>query len=85
MTPADVIGSTIADAQRSNAISEMDLHEIVRATQRAIVFLDAGKYAQAMMLADTVANIARQAARRIEVAQAMRRTAESIEAAGRAK
>jgi hypothetical protein len=62
----------IADAQRSNAISELDLAECVKVAQRAIVMLDEGRYQQAMQAAGIAAGMAQQAARRIEVAAASR-------------
>lgn len=73
--PDDVYGQIIADCQRSNAISEMDLHECVKVAQRALVFLESGRPMQAMQAAGVLAGIAQNAARRIEVAQANRHVA----------
>lgn len=75
MKPEDVALSTVADSQRQNAISELDLHECVKCAQRAVVMLEAGKYQQAMQAAGIAAGMAQQAARRIEVAAAMRSVA----------
>ena len=75
MKPADIAGSVIADSQRSNAISELDLAECVKCAQRAMVMLDEGRYQQAMQAAGIAAGMAQQAARRIEVAAATRNAA----------
>lgn len=78
MKVEDVALSIIADAQQQNAFSEVDLHECVRTVQRAIVFLEAGKYGAAMAMCGNVATVALQAQRRIEVAASTRRAAERI-------
>jgi hypothetical protein len=87
MTPpeklADVLGRTVAETQRSNAISEADLNHAIESCRRALVLLDEGRCHMAMQAAGIAAGMANQAARRIEVAAAMRSVAGKVAEAKR--
>lgn len=78
MTREDAALSVIADAQQQIALAENELHEVVRVAQRAIVMVDGNKPHLALTAAGVAAGIAAQAARRIEVAAAMRSAANRI-------
>lgn len=70
-----------AEYERLVAISVMDLHECIKAAQRACALVEGGKYAYAMQMAGTLAGIAQSTARRLEAAQTMKSTAARMAAA----